>query len=361
MEMYMSLISISRRVVEHAGNVTNQIKGLALILSTVMLSASLQAAPTDDIDQKDPKAWVHLMQSQMNQVELNGYFTYERNSHSASYHYIRQIIDGKVRQRLIFMDGSEQGLLKSDGTLHCLHPNDKSFHEIRCDEIKSIFNVRQNFKDIWQYYDSKLLADNRVAGRDVKYIQLMPKKNDRFPYVFAIDADQGVLLKMVMTTPDGKVLEQFRYVSINFDDVSDATFNHGIEKYATSVLDVGQNDNITPSVEHDDATVKTPLAVSVIAEFLPDGFVEQTKQKPVEYSRSRTFSDGLSTFSVFIEALNSSVGDVDEKSPRIAMVSDGTAVSARYVDTKKGIFQLTVIGELPLDTVKKISDQLLVK
>ncbi len=91
------------------------------------------------------------------------------------------------------------------------------------------------------------------------------------------------------------------------------------------------------------------------------GFVEQTKQKPVEYSRSRTFSDGLSTFSVFIEALNSSVGDVDEKSPRIAMVSDGTAVSARYVDTKKGIFQLTVIGELPLDTVKKISDQLLVK
>jgi len=361
MEIYMSVSKIALMVGQHMAKVTNSIKAAAFLLLAFTLPMFVQAASIDDIDQKDPKAWIQLMDGQMNQVEVDGYFTYERNSQSSGYHYIRQINDGKVRQRLIFMDGDEQELIKSDGILRCLHPKDKTEHDFRCGEIKSIFNVRKNFTDIWKYYDSELLADTRIAGRDVKYIRLTPKTNDRFPYVFAIDAEKGVLLKMMMTTLEGKVLERFRYVSIKFDEVSDATFTQGIDKYTATVLDIHQGDKFSPSMEQRAAEAVSPLAVNVTAEFLPSGFVEQTKQKPVESLASRTFSDGLSTFSLFVEALDGSVGDVDEKSPRIAMVSGGTAVSARYVNTDKGIFQLTVIGELPLDTVKKISDQLLVE
>lgn len=310
-----------------------------------------------DIDQSNPKAWIQLMNDQVRQVELDGYFTYERNSHSSSYHYIRQVDDGGDRQRLIFMDGDEQELIFEAGVLRCLHPKNETVHHLRTSEIKSIFNVRKDFTHVWDYYDGALLSDKRIAGRLAKVIKLSPKDSDRFPYIFSVDAQTGVLLKMMVTDGKGKLLERFRYITISYDDVSDAVFTKGVEKFTAVALDVHQGDQYSPSK----AKKLAPLNVKVSVPWVPVGFVEKTKSTPVESAASRTFSDGLSSFSLFVELLDNSLGDVDASSPSISTVNGGTAVSARYAQVKNQSYQLTVIGELPLEAVIKISEQIIVE
>ena len=334
---------------------------LVRLLPLLVVSSVVQAGSVGDINQADPKAWIHLMNEQVKQVELDGYFTYERGSHSSSYHYIRQVVDGDERQRLIFMDGEEQELVNEAGFLRCLHAKGRQSHNIRTAEIKSIFNVRKDFTHVWEYYDGEFLSDSRVAGRPVKVIKLQPKDDDRFPYIFAIDSEKAVLLKMMVITHSNKVLERFRYVSINFDDVSDADFHRGIEDYTSVAIDLHQGEQYSPSKAQELSSVVLPLDVEVMLEWLPAGFVEKTKADVLASAASRTFSDGLSSFSLFVEPLDDSLGDVDAKSRSISTVNGGTAISARYLQSKKGAFQMTVIGELPLDTVNEISSKLLIK
>lgn len=333
----------------------------AFLMSMLACSAVVQGETVDDIDQSDPKAWIHLMNDQVKRVEIDGYFTYERGSHSSSFHYIRQIVEGEERQRLIFMDGDEQELITDSGVLRCLHPKDKLEHDLRSAEIKSIFNVRKDFTHVWDHYDGIILNDVRIAGRAAKLIKLQPKDDHRFPYVFAIDSEKGVLLKMMVTTKSNKVLERFRYITISFDDVSDADFRRGVENFNSVVMDIHLGEQYSPSKVKELQNTTLPLNVEVTLDWLPQGFVEKTEAESVANAASRTFSDGLSSFSLFVEPLEDSVGDVDAKSRSISTVNGGTAVSAKYIQSKKGAFQLTVIGELPLDTVNKISAQLVLK
>ena len=334
----------------------------SLVLLLLAPLTAWSSEPTDlSIDQTDPKAWVQLMSQKGLQVELDGFFTYERQSHSSSYHYIRQVVDGEDRQRLIFMDGNELEIIKEDGILRCLHPKKRVSHDLRSSEIKNILNVKKDFSNVWENYEGVLLEDIRIAGRLAKVIKLQPKDAYRFPYVFTIDAKRGVLLGMLVVDNKGHVLERFRYVTINFDDVSDAKFYHGVDNYKAVTVDMHQAEEYSPLKAKALSETAVLLSVDVAINWLPQGFVEKIKPVTVANRASlRVFSDGLSSFSVFIEQVNISLSEISGDNS-ISKVSGGTAVSARYVNSGEGTYQLTVIGELPLDSINKISKEITLK
>jgi sigma-E factor negative regulatory protein RseB len=330
-------------------------------------AATAQASSKVDIDDSDPKSWINWMNDEANQIELDGYFSYQRGSHSSSYHYIRQIVDNVERQRLIFLDGEEQELICESGILRWLHLKNGATEPARASAVSNLFNIPKDFTDVWQSYDALFLNDTRIAGRDAKLIKLKPRDESRFPYVFAIDKEQGVLLEMQLVSDSGEVLERFRFISISFDDVTDSKFEHGLTKYVADTVDIFPGEQYSPVKAKLLHQSKLSHNAHLSLEWLPQGFIEKTQVIPVSSASSRTFSDGLSSFSVFVEAADDALLEANDNSERernkqsISTFSNGTAFSARYIKSSEGAFQVTVVGELPLAAVEKISSQLVFK
>jgi sigma-E factor negative regulatory protein RseB len=362
-----TMVSWFQRLRALAFFVLNVNKAAALLLSCFLLSiASVQASNIANIDISDPKAWIDWMNDEANQVELDGYFSYQRGSHTSSYHYIRQIIENAERQRLIFLDGEKQELICESGMLRWLHLKNGSAQTMQGNPVTNLFNIPKDFADVWQLYDAFFLKDTRIAGREAKLIQLKPKDGHRFPYIFAIDKKHGVLLEMQLTTDSNEVLERFRYISINFDDVTSGQFEHGLKDYVADAVDAYSTEPYSPTkaklLHQSRLSHNAHLALT----WLPQGFIEKTQLSPVSSASSRTFSDGLSSFSVFVESaesldLSSDDSPSDEENNPISTFSNGTGFSARYMTSAEGDFQVTVVGELPLATVEKISSQLVFK
>jgi sigma-E factor negative regulatory protein RseB len=363
-----TMVSAFKRQMTSACHALSFDKAIPLLLSCLLFSiANVQANNSANIDVSDPKAWIDWMNDESNQVEMDGYFSYQRGSHTSSYHYIRQIVDNTERQRLIFLDGEEQELICESGILRWLHLKNGESKPMQGSAVRSLFNIPKDFADVWQFYDALFLKDTRIAGREAKLVKLKPKDDNRFPFVFAIDKQQGVMLEMQITSDSSDVFERFRYISINFDDVTSSQFEHGLKNYTADALVVYPGEQYSPAKAKLLYQSKLSHNAHLSLAWLPQGFVEKTQLNPVSSASSRTFSDGLSSFSVFVETLadlDPSVDDTDSEDgdqKSISTFSNGTAFSARYMKSAEGNFQVTVVGELPLATVEKISSQLVLK
>ena len=308
-----------------------------------------------------PEVLIQRMSEQAQLLEFEGLFTYERGAHSSSYRYFHQVDKGVERQRLVFLDGIRQELVNDGYAIKCIHVDEQSFFDLRASEVDKILTVRKDFSRVWQVYDGELLDQSRVADRLVKRVKLSPKDQHRYSYIFAVDAETGLMLNMQVFDQQDTLVEQFRYVMIEYRDVVDQDITQNLRQAAVKQYDlhidhVGvklaeQNDNLLQWDEYQLQLL-----------WQPSGF-QSTLKPTVKYQAMQsTFSDGLSSFSVFVEPM--SEGDVRESADTqgMSMVNGGTAVATRFIATPSAQrLQLTVVGELPLATIKQIANNIMVR
>ena len=291
-----------------------------------VLSGSLQASEASD--------WLQRMGAAGTQLSFGGTYIYERSGNFSSHRiWHRAQPPNSSSERLLQLDGQAQEILLSDGQVSCASRNLVENHA----GVAHLDGSQLDISRVEQVYELKLLGNSRVAGRSSVVLLLLPRDADRYARELHLDRKTGLLLKSLLLNSQGQLLERLQFTSLSPQlNITDKDLQPVTECIAPVV-----------------AASSTAQQAAWQVGWMPVGFVllgslERQTAASTAAVQSLMFDDGLARFSIFLEALDDAVvGN--------AHVQLGpTVVVSRPINTARGMFMVTVVGEIPLATAERV-------
>ena len=297
--------------------------------------ATLFTAPT--VSAEDSVRWLERMTQAVQEQSYHGSYVYERSGIFTTQDIWRQATPDGIQERLLQTAGRHQEWLRQDGVLVCATApvysqarSPGSAHGLDTGKLTEWYNLRN-------------LGTTRIASRPVTVIAVHPKDGFRYAHELYIDEETGLMLKSLLVDDNRELLERFQFSTITFDRKA---YRSGL-KPTSSCLQV-------QALPAKDETVLPVLEPA----WLPPGFNLERRQ--VQSVRgddaalaSQIYSDGLASFTLFVEPLG---GDSLAEDLR-AQLGPTVAVSRRLLADDQH-FLATVVGEIPPRAAERIADSL---
>jgi sigma-E factor negative regulatory protein RseB len=192
-------------------------------------------------------------------------------------------------------------------------------------------------------YDVLLMGRNRVTGRMAQQIRVISKDKSRYQYHLWLDEQTGLLLKLNMYDLKGALLEQIQVTQFAINNEIKNTFaNLQVEQLPPiAMTPVASEQPLKWTVSY------RPIGMQTVAQNLRR--ISGTGQ-PAEYLM---LSDGLVDVSIYVtETSDSSQEDV-------SISTNGTSIVS--LSDPDGRLQVSVVGEIPLETANKIANSIVLK
>jgi len=271
------------------------------------------------------------------QQSFQGTFVYERNGSFSTHRIWHRVIDGKVREHLLQLDGSAQEVLRVDGVTQCVSGTLVAGVSNIPDSPAHAFDAAK----LSAWYDMKVAGSSRVAGRPATVVTLTPRDQHRYGIELHLDSVTGLPLKSLLLSDKGQLLERFQFTEFDTAEPTD-------QKLQPS----GDCKPVEVAKTKADAPQKQQVAWH--SDWLPPGFELSSaaaRNDPDSKSlvTSLMYDDGLARFSVFIEPVSgAAVTDIrTQLGPTVAV--------SRRLTTPKGDAMVTVVGEIPIGTAERIA------
>ncbi|MFT6432860.1 MAG: sigma-E factor negative regulatory protein RseB [Candidatus Azotimanducaceae bacterium] len=315
----------------------------AIVLMVVALHAHAGA--------NDPVTWLQKMDRALTYENYEGTFTYSRDAQFNTIDVVHRYKEGKELSRLFYLNGEQKEILTVDEESTCQHINSDHVlfdHEFTPKPFSKAFS--KSLASSPQFYRFTMLGRERFVGRPAVVIGVSPTYNDRVGYKLWLDEATGLLLQSHLMHR-GRPLEVFRFTrvaigreirdellvsSMTGDVVTHTVMQPTLEAAPSSTLDAPLN------IAKESLNERKP---GWKAAWLPSGF--QQVMRPA--SDRVSYSDGVAAISIIVE--------------RVAVSADGEMVVARQGGTvlisrrlKGSNQQVTVVGEVPVETAKKIAE-----
>ncbi|MCQ6258415.1 MucB/RseB C-terminal domain-containing protein [Pseudomonas sp. Q11] len=282
----------------------------------------------------EARDWLKRLSQAEQQQSFQGTFVYERNGSFSTHNIWHRVQNGKVRERLLQLDGSAQEVLRIDGRTQCVSGS----------LIAGVGNTPEGTaraldpQKLKNWYDLAVIGKSRVAGRPAVIVALTPKDQHRYGFELHLDRETGLPLKSLLLNDKGQLLERFQFTRLNITEPSE------VDLQATAECKVvAQKAGKSP-------IVKTAWH----SDWLPPGFelsssaMRKDPETKVQVS-SLMYDDGLARFSVFLEPLNGAT--VTDTRTQLGP----TAAVSRRLTTPQGEMMVTVVGEIPIGTAERIA------
>jgi len=305
----------------------------AIPLLTLLLSGWFVVPAHAD----EAQDWLTRLGQAEQQQSFQGTFVYERNGSFSTHNIWHRVQDGKVRERLLQLDGSAQEVVRIDGRTQCVSGTliaglgDSPNSAARALDPQKLKN----------WYDLAVIGKSRVAGRDAVIVALTPRDQHRYGFELHLDKETGLPLKSLLLNDKGQLLERFQFTRL---DTANKPTEGELQPNADCKAVVIESDKAS--------TAKTAQVWH--SDWLPPGF-ELTSTSARNDPETKTqvnsmlFDDGLARFSVFLEPLNgATVTDTrTQLGPTVAV--------SRRLTTPQGEMMVTVVGEIPIGTAERIA------
>ena len=298
-----------------------------LRMSPLVLVLGLASAPAA-ASEAEATAWLQKMSTALREQNYVGTFTFMRGNEFNTMRIAHRFEEGRETERILQLNGERREIVRTDSDVTCYHhvDDDRNLcHNVPLGPFSHLFN--ESIAKTRDLYNFTLRGKDRIANRDTVILDISPRGNDRYGYRLLLDEETGLLLQSQLVDRN-RVREQFQFAEITIG---------------------GEIDDALLVANVDEDTVKHKLTAEILDEpsqptlrvsWLPDGF------RVVRTARDRMhFSDGIATFSVFIER--------KKPLPELATRVGGTAVITR---TLNGAGQITVIGEVPVATAQRVAE-----
>ncbi|MBC3386961.1 MucB/RseB C-terminal domain-containing protein [Pseudomonas sp. SWRI179] len=278
--------------------------------------------------------WLNRLSQAEQQQSFQGTFVYERNGSFSTHNIWHRVQDGKVRERLLQLDGSAQEVVRIDGHTQCVSGSlipglgntpDSTSRALDPQKLKN-------------WYDLAVIGKSRVAGRQTVIVALTPKDQHRYGFELHLDRETGLPLKSLLLNDKGQLLERFQFTRMNLAAPADADLQASADCKAVT-QDPGKA-----------VAAKTAWH----SDWLPPGFelTSSTARKDPDSQvqvSSLMYDDGLARFSVFLEPLNGA--NATDTRTQLGP----TAAVSRRLTTPQGEMMVTVVGEIPIGTAERIA------
>ena len=244
-------------------------------------------------------------------------------------------------EKLLSLDGPAREIVRSATEVRYYFPDAKVVR-IEPRTIRNVFPSLspEQTANLAQYYEFKLTAGGRVAGRMTDVATFEPRDGMRYAHRFWADATTGLLLRSRLVNEKGEIIEEFAF--------TDVTYNAKLDKEMVrpSWTSVPSDWRVTQAGPGDFKSDETGWTVNKV----PPGFLKISegfrklggKREPAAHL---VFSDGLVAISVFVEPYTVT-------QTQIGLTQTGGL--AQY-STRSDAFRVTVIGEAPPATVQQIA------
>ena len=272
-----------------------------------------------------------MIQAQASQ-SYQGTFVYERQGSFVAHQLWRRALDGQLRERLLQLDGMPRESLSENGRVLCMTG---SADELQLPQRQQML-THLDAQALSVHYQPRLLGSNRIAGREVEELALLPRDPHRYAMQLSLDRQTGLPLRSLLLGAQGQLLERLQFTEIQLQAPADEQLQA-----------VGDCRDIEPLAAARDAQVWR-------ADWLPPGFVALAtwrRSSPLggQELLTQVYGDGLASMSVFIEPLREAqAGDAHSQ-------AGPTAINSRQHSTPQGQFMVTVLGEVPPATVERVA------
>jgi len=289
--------------------------------------------------------WLEKMHSAVQQLNYEGTFVYLHNQHMESMRIIHTVEDGVERERLISLNGSQREVVRKEGEVICIQPDIKTVLVGKRGDKRGIANIiPYDPGKISAYYDFRVQGEERIADKITKVILVIPKDESRFGHRVSLDMETALPLRTDLLDNSGKPVSQIMFTSMKIgptikDNALELVTHDELKNYTWNYQKPMQKQH--PS--------KGNNRSRWMFQSLPDGFrmsLHETREtgsgSGVEHF---VFTDGLATMSVYIE-----------KAMSDKLFEGGSQMGAIHVfGTNINGFQITAVGEVPAQTVKRVA------
>ncbi|AUV00115.1 sigma-E factor regulatory protein RseB [Phytobacter ursingii] len=274
--------------------------------------------------------------SQSLNYELSFISINKQGVESLRYRHAR--VNNQPLAQLLQMDGPRREVVQRGNEISYFEPGLEPFTlngDYIVDSLPSL--VYTDFKRLSPYYDFISVGRTRIADRLCEVIRVVARDGTRYSYIVWMDAETRLPMRVDLLDRDGETLEQFRVIAYTVNGQVASSMQTLAKANLPPLLSVPQGDNVV---------------FNWMPTWLPQGFSEVSSSRrqlptvdmPVE---SRLYSDGLFSFSVNVNRANQNSADQMLRTGR-------RTVSTTIRDNA----EITIVGELPPQTAKRIADSI---
>jgi sigma-E factor negative regulatory protein RseB len=317
-----------------------------LLTAGVLIASSFSVAEEGGVAQQDnlpdARQLLEKMTSATRNLNYDGVFVYSRGNQLESMRIIHKVDEEGEVERLISLTGSSREVVRDNGDVTCIYSDDRSVMVDKGASDSKFLpsNLPKSISQISDYYSFTVKGEDRIAGRPTYVVEITPKDENRYVYRLWIDKESSLVLKSAIVNMQGGILETVLFTNIELptEIPSDLMTPMSVPGY-------------TWYTSEEPPTLESLYDSEWQAGWLPNGFSMHESgvqtlsdgQNPVEH---QVYSDGLATVSLYIEKLEK------DKDPMNGYLTLG-AVNAFTVSSDE--YQITAVGELPAQTVRKIA------
>ncbi|KMQ75184.1 MucB/RseB C-terminal domain-containing protein [Marinobacter subterrani] len=307
------------------------------VVLVLALAGSLPVAAEGD----EAAAWLKRLGPALNMTSYRGVFVYARGDSVHSMQIAHRYHKGVVEERLVLQDGGSGEILRKGVNVVCVLPETGA---IKLDQVIPLGPFADAFAGQWvpvrRWYRAEMKGEGRVAGYDVVSLALSARDSFRYSYRLWLEKSSGLLVKSQVSNAEGDVLEHFQFTSLQIGgDIPDSEF-----EIRTEGREVSGTLNSPPSRA---STVQHMKGWQL--GWRPDGFMPAAAPGPGK-GQAVAFSDGLAAFSVFVEPAD------ELNMPTGASRIGATTVYMHKVRKSGSAFLVTVVGELPPKTARRVAE-----
>ncbi|MCW8927123.1 MAG: MucB/RseB C-terminal domain-containing protein [Xanthomonadales bacterium] len=312
----------------------------ALLLLVLTSFSTLAIAGSSN----EAREWLERMVQAMQQMTYQGTFVYVRGGDVETMRITHMVDESGVRERLYSVSGPHREVIRDHNGVRCVLEDSASVVE---DQVLansyfpelplSLIDSENNG------YRLETGGLARIAGHSARRVSISPADNFRYGYDFWLEQQTGLLLKWVLLDSKRKPLAKLMFTD----------FSIGADvKLAEIESDSKEQDFVKMKTISPEKAVVTKSTPRWVPANLPPGFqlaAHNHKSGSGEVYEHMVYSDGLTAVSVYIE----------EKDKGNAVKPGISKLGTNYAFVRdQGGLRITVIGEVPVVTVKSIANEI---
>lgn len=284
--------------------------------------------------------WLNEMRTAIQQLNYQGEFLHRRGDQTSVYAIAHSVRNGEPVELLRQLDGDMIEVLRQGNRLDCFYP--EGSEDLLGSPVPAAPFSQVGAMDldrIAQSYHAEAIGEARVAGNEARVITLSAD-SWRYSRKLWVDKDSGLLLQSEIRNSEGTVLEQFRYTRLTVGEpIPDEALVPTLKGNQ-----VRRQTLYRPKPEAPDASAFRTELVWRPAMFKL--IMAESKGGERQWMEKRVYSDGLATFSVFVEPASKS---------NLASTEARIGATSAVVAERQGLV-VTVIGEVPASTLHRLLD-----
>lgn len=292
----------------------------------------------------EARKWLERMAEAMQQMTYQGTFVYVRGGNVETMRITHLVDESGVRERLYSVSGPHREVVRDHLGVRCVLEDSASVVEDQ--ELASSYFPELPLTLIDSQGSGYRLETGglaRIAGHSARRVSISPADSFRYGYEFWLEQQSGLLLKWVLLDSRRKPLAKLMFTDfaigpdVKLDEIESDAKEQDFIKMKTISPEKAVVAKSTPRWQ--------PAK-------LPPGFrlaAHNHKSGTDEVYEHMVYSDGLTAVSVYIE----------EQGKGIPVKPGVSRLGTNYAFVRdQGGLRITVIGEVPVVTVKSIANEM---